>query len=72
MGMSFQEMIKMDAPELNAMEDKLRRELADLNLQIKMGQGTKISEVTRLRREIARVLTAKNKKIEKVEEREGR
>ncbi len=57
--MKFKEMKEKKTGDLDQLEAKLRKNLADLRLQARTGQLAKMAQMTLVRRDIARVLTAK-------------
>jgi ribosomal protein L29 len=60
--MEFKEIKDKKVEELNQLEAKLRKELADLGLKARMGQSAETAKIGAARRDIARVLTAKRMK----------
>lgn len=65
--MKYKEVLEMGLNELSSLEVKLRGELTDLRLKVRLGQLAQTSRVGGLRRDIARVLTAK--KIKRTDEK---
>lgn len=60
--MKFKEVLEKKADDLDLLEKKLREELALLSMQLRMGQGTQSAKIGQLRRDIARVQTARRQK----------
>ncbi len=60
--MKFKEISEKGAGELEQLESKLRKELAELRLQAMSGQLAKTAKVRTVRRDIARVLTVRRQK----------
>ena len=60
--MKFKEIAEKGAQELEQLETKLRKELADLRMQAGSGQLAQASKIGLVRRDIARLLTAKKMK----------
>jgi ribosomal protein L29 len=61
--MEFKEIIDKSDKELDLLEGKLRKELAELWIQARAGTLANVSKIGHLRRDIARVLTKRNSKI---------
>lgn len=61
--MKFKEIQEKNDGELEGFETKLRTELAELRLQARSGQLAKIARIRSVKRDVARVLTAKRLKI---------
>ncbi|MBI3541489.1 MAG: 50S ribosomal protein L29 [Deltaproteobacteria bacterium] len=55
--MKFKEMTEKTAAELQLLEDNLKKELADLYMQIRMGQLAKNHKISHVKKDIARVMT---------------
>ncbi len=59
--MKFKEIRERPEAERNLLEVKLRKELADLTLQARSGQLANTAKIGNIRKDIARILTAKRK-----------
>lgn len=64
--MKFKEILEKSPSELETLENKLRMELTHLRLQSRAGQLAQTAKLGQLRRDIARALTAKKDKSERV------
>ncbi len=67
--MKYKEIISKKSDELATQVDKSRKELAGLLMDIRMGKSNKTSKVKLIRKDIARLLTAKKQQEAKVEGR---
>lgn len=61
--MKYKEIDQNNDNDLLLLEEKLRRELSDLSLQARMGQLAKTAKISALRKDIARVMTAKKDRL---------
>lgn len=60
--MKFKEVAAIQGDDLLALEDNLRQELSEVSFQARMGQLANTSRIGALRKDIARVMTAKTVK----------
>lgn len=60
--MKFKEVLEKKADDLDLLEKKMREELALLSMKLRMGQLAQSTKIGALRRDIARVLTARCQK----------
>ena len=60
--MKYKEIVEQKEDALNLLESNLRKELAELWMQSRSGQLTKTAQMGKVRRDIARVLTARKQK----------
>lgn len=67
--MKYKEIISKKPDELSSQVEKSRKELSGLLLDIRMGKSTKTSKVKLIKKDIARLLTAKKQQEAKVEGR---
>lgn len=60
--MKFKEMTEKTPAELELLEANLKKELADLYMQVRMGQLAKNHKISHVKRDIARILTIQSQK----------
>lgn len=61
--MNTNELIKKDVSELNKMALDLKEKLSDIRFKFAANQLKNTSEIGNIRKEIARILTIKNQKL---------
>ena len=61
--MKFAEVSEKSDAELEVLEEKLRKELSDLRLKAGMGQLAQSSKLGHVRRDVARILTARKSRL---------
>ncbi len=63
--MKYKEISEKKADELGLLEDKLRKELAGVRMEARMGSLKNTAKIGEIRRDIARVLTSRKLRLTK-------